>query len=299
MNTAHSNPMMRIVLTGLTWLVGLLFALPLVVMVLVSIQPPGQASAGGADLVPRFDQEVMRGGEAAGPSNVVESTAASYRAVWTNPIADFPLALHNSVVVAVLGVIGMTVSSTIVAYGFSRMRWPGRDGWFLVLLVTLMVPPAVLNAPQYVVFKQLGLIGTLAPLWLPAWMGGAFSIFLLRQFFLTIPRELDEAARMDGASHLRVLLGVIVPLSGPAIITVALLQFVSLWNDFQGPLLFLTHQDQATLSLTLQQYHQQHGGTPWNHVMAASVLIVAPVLALYVAARRFFTEGVAAQTLRE
>ncbi|MGQ0626489.1 MAG: carbohydrate ABC transporter permease, partial [Phycisphaerales bacterium] len=225
--------------------------------------------------------------------------ASNYGRAWSSPVADFPVYLHNSLFIALLGVVGMTLSSSVAAYGFSRLRWPGRDALFVMLLASMMVPPAVLNAPQYVLFRWLGWIGTLAPLWAPAWFGGAFSIFLLRQFFMTIPRELDEAARIDGASHVGIFLRVIVPLSMPAIITVALLQFVALWNDFQGPLLFLNHQRQATLSLGLQQFHQQHGGTPWNLVMAASVMIVAPVLVVFVGARRFFTEGVATQALKD
>ncbi len=286
MRTDRTHPALRVLLAMVVYGAGIVYVLPLAVMALVSMVPADRATSGALGLV----------GKGAASA---QAAADNYANVWNSPIADFPLYFHNSTVIAVLGVIGMTLSSSVVAYGFSRIRWPGRDAVFVVLIVTLMVPPTILNAPQYVLFKELGWIGTLKPLWLPAWFGGAFSIFLLRQFFLTIPRELDEAARMDGASHLSIFLRVIVPLSKPALATVALLQFVALWNDFQGPLLFLNHQDQTTLSLGLQQFHQQHGGTPWNLVMAASVLIVAPVMVLYVFARRFFVEGVAAGTLKE
>ena len=160
-------------------------------------------------------------------------------------------------------------------------------------------PPAVVIPSLYIIFKHLGWIGTFRPLWVPAWFGGAFSIFLLRQFFMTIPRELDEAARIDGCSHLGILTRIILPLSKPALATVILLQFAGSWNDFLGPLVFLNHQEQYTLSLGLHMYQSQHGGTPWNLVMAASVLVVIPVLILYLFTRRVFVEGVGAGGVKE
>jgi len=150
-----------------------------------------------------------------------------------------------------------------------------------------------------VMFRHLGWVGTFLPLWVPCCFGGAFSIFLLRQFFLTIPRELDEAARIDGCSHWGVFWRVILPNARPALVVVALMQFIATWNDFLGPLLFLNKQEKYTLSLGLQMYQSQHGGTPWNLVMAASVLVVLPVLALYVLGRRMFVEGVAATGIKE
>lgn len=287
----------------LLWVIGLLYAVPLLWMAGVSLKPPSEAAAPAVGLLPSFAGRADPGpppGKWTGEywRRLADQAAANYREVWRSPVADFPLYLHNSTLIAVLSVVGMAFSSAIVAYGFSRVRWPGRDGVFLIVLATLMIPQAVLMAPLYVLFKQLGWIGTFKPLWVPAWFGGAFSIFLLRQFFLTIPKELDEAARIDGCSHWGTFTRIILPLSRPALAVVVLMQFIASWNDFLGPLLFLNHQDQYTLSLGLHMYQSQHGGTPWNLVMAASFLVVAPVLVVYIFARRYFIEGASGEGIK-
>jgi multiple sugar transport system permease protein len=210
-------------------------------------------------------------------------------------VADFPLYLHNSALIALLSALGMTLSSAVVAYGFSRLEWGWRDRLFTVVLATLMVPFPVIMAPLYLVFRSLGWIGTFLPLIVPAWFGGAFSIYLLRQFFLTIPRELDEAARLDGCSEFGVFVRVILPTAAPALGVVALLQVVASWNDFLGPLLFLNHQDHYPVSLGLHMYQSQHGGAEWNVTMAATMIAVAPVIVLFVLARRALMAGVSAQ----
>jgi len=292
-------------LTGAMWALALLYAVPLVWMAAVSLKPKDQAAAPGVSPLPRFQSG------STGPHQDIsiasaqywrrlgEQAQTNYTEVWSSPVADFPVYLRNSTQIALLGVIGMVLSSAVVAYGFSRLSWPGRDKVFVLVLATLMIPQAVLVAPQYILFKKLGWIGTFAPLWAPAWFGGAFSIFLLRQFFMGIPRELDEAARMDGCTHWGVFWRVILPLSKPALIVVALFYFVGSWNDFLGPLVFLNHQSDYTLQLGLQMFQSQHGGTPWNLVMAASILVITPVMLLYLAARRFFVEGVATQGLKD
>lgn len=290
----------------LLWTVGVLYAIPLVWMAAVSLKPAQQAAAPGAGLLPRFarDGDVSQGADTLSRlspaywSRLAQQAEQNYRGVWASPVADFPLYLRNSMLVAVLSVSGMAVSSAIVAYGFSRVRWPGRDPVFMVVVATLMIPQAVLMAPLYVLFKHLGWIGTFKPLWAPAWCGGAFSIFLLRQFFLTIPKELDEAARMDGCSHWGTFWRVVLPLSKPVLAVVVLMQFIASWNDFVGPLLFLNHQDQYTLALGLHMYQGQHNAAPWNLIMAASFMIVAPVLVVYVLARRFFVAGVSAEGVK-
>lgn len=282
--------------------VGVLYAAPLAWMLGVSLRSAEDAAAPGGGLLPRVrGVGGAEGAEGAGAyvRGLTAQGAANYGEVWSSPLADFPLYLKNSLVVTILSVAGAVVSSAIVAYGFGRLRWRGREAVFVVLLATLMIPQAVVVAPQYVLFKWLGWIGTFAPLWAPMWFGGAFSIFLLRQYYLTIPRELDEAARLDGCSHAEVFWRIILPLSGPALAAVAVLQFAACWNDFLGPMLFLNHQDDRTLAVGLHMYLTQHGGTPWNLVMAFSVMVVAPVVAVYVLARRFFVEGVGTEGLRE
>jgi multiple sugar transport system permease protein len=201
--------------------------------------------------------------------------------------------LGNTVLVCVLGVIGTVFSNAVVAYGFARLRWKGRDQFFALTLATMMVPFPVLMVPLYGVFKELGLIGSLTPLWLPYFFGSAFNIFLMRQFFLSIPEELSEAARIDGCSEWRIFWGVVLPLSKPVLATAALFHFLYAWNDFMGPLLFLTRKEDYTLALALQTFQSQHGGVRWHYLMAASAVTILPIIVLFTVAQRTFIQGIA------
>ncbi len=262
---------------GLCALVALL---PVLYMVSISLQPAEQAMSDSGMLLP------------ASPGSAARDGAANYGSVLGDGTVDFPLYFRNTLVIALLSVAGVVVSSVLVAYGFARVPWRGRGACFLVLLATMMIPFPVVMVPLFVIFRSLGWIGTFMPLWVPAWFGSAFSIFLLRQFYLTIPRELDEAARIDGCGHLGILLRILVPLSLPAILVVALLHFMYVWNDFLGPLVFLTHREQYTLALGLELYMSRLGTTPWNLLMAASTIMVVPVLLLFLLAQRSFIEGI-------
>ena len=206
--------------------------------------------------------------------------------------------LANTLTLCLLTVIGTVVSCCFVAYGFSRVQWPGRDKVFLVVLGTMMIPFPVIMVPLYGVFRELGWIGTLKPLWVPTLFASAFNVFLLRQFFMTIPKELSEAARIDGCSELRIFAQVVLPLAKPAITVVALFQFLATWNDFLGPLIYLTDQKDYTLALGLQFFQSQQGGTQWHYLMAASTLVVAPVILLFFLAQRTFIEGVSMSGLK-
>ena len=201
--------------------------------------------------------------------------------------------LKNSVVVAGLGVLGTVLSNAIIAYGFARLKWRGRDAFFALTLATMMVPFPVLMVPLYGVFKGLGMIGTLLPLWLPTWFGSAFNIFLMRQFFRTIPEELSEAARIDGCSEWRIFWRIIVPLSTPVLVVAALFHFIFAWNDFLGPLLYLTRKDTYTLALALESYQSQNGGVQWHYLMAASAVTILPVILLFLLAQKTFIRGIA------
>jgi multiple sugar transport system permease protein len=201
--------------------------------------------------------------------------------------------LGNSVIVAVLGVLGTVISNAIIAYGFARLRWRGRDAFFAVTLATMMVPFPVLMVPLYGVFRAFGMIGTLLPLWLPTWFGSAFNIFLMRQFFRTIPEELSEAARIDGCSEWRIFWRIIIPLSTPVLVVVALFHFIFAWNDFLGPLLYLTRKNTYTLALALQSYESQNGGVQWHYLMAASAVTILPVIILFLLAQKTFIRGIA------
>lgn len=199
----------------------------------------------------------------------------------------------NTLIVCVLGVIGTVLSNAFVAYGFARLSWRGRDAFFAVTLATLMVPYPVLMVPLFGVFEALGWIGTLLPLWVPAFFGSAFNIFLMRQFFRTLPLELSEAARLDGASELRIFWQVILPLSRPVLAVAALFHFLHAWNDFLGPLLYLTRRHDFTLSLALQNYQTTHGGVQWHFLMAASCVTLLPVILLFFLAQKTFIRGIA------
>jgi multiple sugar transport system permease protein len=198
----------------------------------------------------------------------------------------------NSMIYAVLSTLGVLVSSIPVAYALSRLRWKGRDAVFLLVLATMMLPAQVTAVPLYVMWSKLHLVGGLAPLIVPNWFGDAFSIFLLRQFFLTIPEEYSDSARVDGCGELRILLTVVLRLAKPAIAAVALFAFLYAWNDFFGPLLYTSeNQDHWTLGLGLSQFRTQYQ-VQWNLTMAATILFMAPVIALFFAAQKAFVEGV-------
>ena len=205
---------------------------------------------------------------------------------------------RNTLLVTILTVTGAVVSNTLVAYSFARLRWPGKDLFFGLTLATMMVPFPVTMVPTFSLFKWLGWVGTYRPLWVPAFFGGAFSIFLLRQFFRTIPMELSEAAKIDGASEVRIFLDVVLPLARPAVAVVALFTFMGAWNDFLGPLIYLVDGNTFTLSQGLQAYQTQHGGTPWNLLMAASCLVILPVVIVFFLAQKVFIQGIATSGLK-
>jgi multiple sugar transport system permease protein len=200
--------------------------------------------------------------------------------------------LGNTLLVALLSVVGTLTSSSLVAYGLSRIAWKGRATLFSVTLATMMVPFPVLMVPLYGVFRNLGWVGTLLPLWVPTFFGGAFNIFLLRQFFLTIPSELSDAARIDGCNEFQIFWRVILPLSRPALSVVALFTFLGAWNEFLAPLIFLTRPESFTMALGLQQYQSQFGGSEWHLLMGASALLVLPIILLFFFAQKTFIQGI-------
>ncbi len=206
---------------------------------------------------------------------------------------DFWRYFGNTVLLCLLNVTGMVLSSALVAYGFSRIEWRGRDRVFGVLLGTMMIPFPVVMVPLYAMFRWLGWVGTLRPLWITAFFAGAFNVFLLRQFFRTIPKELSEAARIDGCGEFRIFWQIILPLCRPALIVVALFTFLGTWNDFLGPLLYLTNERDFTLALALMSLQQKSALTDWHYLMAASTLVILPIVALFLVAQRHFIEGIA------
>jgi multiple sugar transport system permease protein len=223
--------------------------------------------------------------------------------VWANyPDAfwrmSFPRSLFNTLLYAVPSVIGTLLSCSLVAYGFAIIRWPGRNMVFVLVLGTMMLPGQVTLIPLYVIFAKLGWTNSYIPLILPCFFSsyvgswsGAFFVFLLRQFFLGIPKDLVDAARVDGASELRILFGIVMPLSTPAIITVCLLAFIDKWNDFQGPLIYIQDQTLFPLARAAQVFQASHK-QDWAQAMSAAVLVSLPLVILYFFAQRKFIEGI-------
>ena len=211
------------------------------------------------------------------------------KALTTIPFVRY---FFNTLFILVPTVIGTLITASLAAFGFSRLQWPGRDWVFGVLLSALMLPYAVTLSPTFLLWARIGLINTYWPLVLPDWFGGTiFYVFLLRQFFLTLPKELDEAAIIDGANPLQVLRHVVVPLSRPALITVAIFSALFEWNDFLGPLIYLNDSRQFTLALGLAEFTGLYT-SQWHLLMAASTVVIAPVLVLFLFAQRYFIEGI-------
>ncbi len=205
--------------------------------------------------------------------------------------------LLNTMTITVPSVVGTLLSSVLVAYGFARVRWPGRDAIFVLVLATLMIPNYVTLIPLYILFAHMGWVGTYLPLIVPNFFGQAFFIFLLRQFFLQQPQDLVDAAVMDGATHMGVLWRVILPLSKPALAVVVLFQFQGSWTDFFGPLIFLNKPETYTLSIGLYSFQSAHQ-TEWAPLMASSLLVIAPMIIIFFLAQRTFIEGITFTGLR-
>src|SRR5690606_31939335 len=219
---------------------------------------------------------------------------ANYSRVLTK--VPFMMWAWNSVFVVVLTVVGTVLSASIVAYSFARFRYRGREIIFIITLGTMMLPAQVTLIPQFVLFHKLGWIVTMLPLWVPHWFGGgAFAIFLFRQFILSLPRELDEAALIDGASYLHIFWRILLPLCKPAIATIAVITFIGAWNDFVSPLIYLNTPEKFTLALGLNYFKgvPETSGMPLEHLlMAASVMVIAPVLIIFFMAQRYFVQGI-------
>lgn len=214
----------------------------------------------------------------------------NYLEVWNT--INFPRTMWNTTFYAVSTLIGTLISCTLVAYGFARFRFPGREFLFIVLIATIFLPGFVTLIPTYTVFQRIGWVGTWLPLIVPAFFANAYNVFLLRQYFLTMPRELDEAAMMDGAGPLRILWSVIIPQSYPVLMAVTVFHIVYSWNDFFGPLIYLsTNRSSWPISVALQQFNGIYGQKPQLIQAGALMSLIAPLI-LFVIAQRFFIQGI-------
>ncbi len=217
-------------------------------------------------------------------------TIANYTEVWSS--INFPRLLYNTTMYAVVTTIAVLLSCTLVAYGFSRFRFPGRDLLFIIMISTIFLPGAVTIIPTYTFFIKIGWVGTWLPLIVPAFFANAFDVFLLRQYFMTLPHELDEAAMIDGAGPFRVLWSVIIPQSYPALMAITVFHIVYAWNDYFGPLIYLsTNRDAWPISVALSTFNGIYGSKP-QLIQAASLMALIAPLILFLLAQRFFVQGI-------
>lgn len=210
---------------------------------------------------------------------------------WTS--LPFGLYLRNTCTITATVILGVLLTSSLAGYSFARLRWPGRNIVFMATLATMMLPAQVTMIPVYLMFRDVGWLNTFKPLTVGAWLGGgAFNIFLLRQFFMTIPLELEDAARIDGCGSFGIYRQVMLPLVKPCLAVIAIFTFIGTWNDFMGPLIYLTTPDKLTLALGLQ-FFQGHYGVTLHYLMAVSLLVMMPCLLLFFLAQKYFISGIA------
>jgi multiple sugar transport system permease protein len=262
----------RLVRHGVLMVLALVFTTPFLWLLSTSLKTNEQIVQSSPDWIPR-------------PATLQNFLNAFH----TVPLLEYG---KNTLIVTLFSVLGALCSNTLVAYGFSRIQWRSREFFFIVTLATLMLPFQVTMVPLFIMFSKLHWTNTFLPLIVPCFFGNAFYIFLLRQFFLGIPRELSEAARIEGASELQILWHIILPLARPALFTVALFQFLFSWNDFLGPLIYLNDQSKFTLALGLANMQSAIGLSDFGMIMAAAVVTVLPVILLFIFTQRYFIEGI-------
>lgn len=266
------NTVLGVLRYGALALLGMAFLIPFYWMVTTSFKTAGQAYLFPPSWFP--DPIAFEG----------------YEAIWGTSV-PFNLFIQNTIFITLFTVIGTLISSVMVAYAFARLKWWGRDIWFVVLLATMMLPFQVVMIPVYVIFRQLGWLDTYLPLIVPSFLGNAFYIFLIRQFFLSIPKDLEDAARVDGASAFRILWQIFLPNAKPVLLTVMLFAFVGSWNDFFGPLLYLRKLEQMTVSVGLSMF-AGYRAPNWPAITAASTLSVLPIVIMFILFQRYFVKGI-------
>jgi ABC-type glycerol-3-phosphate transport system permease component len=216
--------------------------------------------------------------------------------MWENfgkAVNTFPfwLFFRNSLITSVLPVVGVLFASTLCGYAFARIEWPGRDIVFMIVLATMMLPFYVTFIPTYVIWARFGLANTFLPLIVPSFFGGAWNIFFIRQFFRSIPKDLSDAATIDGCSHIETLWRIMVPLAKPALATIGVFTFMGHWNDLFAPIIYLSRQDLYTLQIGLTYFSSEHR-TDWQALMAASLLVLAPSIVIFFLGQKYFVQGI-------
>jgi multiple sugar transport system permease protein len=271
---------LRLLRHVLLLLLGVLFLIPFWWMLATSLKPDQAMFVLPPLLVPWQDPQTWN-------RLVVENYPTAF--TFTNP--PFVVFIRNTLVICAFSVVGALISNPLAAYSFARISWPGRNVLFAITLATIFLPFYTTIIPLFLVYRTLHWVGTPLPLIIPPFFGNPFFIFLLRQFFMTIPRELSEAARIDGASELRIFRSLILPLCKPALATIALFEFLNGWKDFLGPLLFLSQKETYTISLGLNFYRMEYD-TAWGLMMAMSVCVTVPIILLFFLVQRTFIQGI-------
>lgn len=232
------------------------------------------------------------------PEEIIQFPPSFFPKVWhfqnyadTWHATKFTRYTLNTLMIASIGAFAHVVSNSFIAYGFAKIRFPGRSFLFSVVLGTMIIPGFVTLIPQYVLFAKIHWVGTYLPLIIPGFFGSAFQIFLLRQFYLGIPNDLIEAAKIDGANHFLIWRRIMIPLAKPAIMTIAIMTFTGAWNDFLGPVIYLNNEDHYTLQIALQAFKVSSEKAQWHYLMAGSVIVIVPVIALFFIFQRYFIEG--------
>lgn len=266
----RKHPAVNLLFYSLLIFFAILFMFPLFWMISTSLKSSGEIFS----IPPQWIPETLEWG------NYVEA------------VNSFPFVRYaaNSVFITVLSIFGGVFSSAYVAYGFAKLDFPGKNMWFTLMLATMMVPSQITMIPLFIFYSRLGWINTYYPFILPSFLGSPFFIFLFRQFYLALPNELNEAARIDGASEFQIWRKIYLPLSKPAMATTAIFLFMFTWNDFMGPLIYLHDPKLFTLQLGLRGFQQQYG-TRWHVMMAASLLVAIPSIALFLSFQKYFVRG--------
>jgi multiple sugar transport system permease protein len=267
--TVHAVFVYTLLLPG-----AFMFVLPLLCMMSTALKPPNQIFIYPPQWIPDPPQW----------SNFWEG--------W-NAYLPFSLFLRNTLIITVGNILGNLFSCCLAAYAFARLRAPGKNFFFILVLATMLLPQEVTIIPQYVLFTRLGWNNTWLPLMIPPWFGFPFFIFLLRQFFMSIPIDLDEAARLDGASSWHILLSIIIPLSKPALATVVIFAFIGNWNNFLYPLIYIRDTNKQVLAVGLNMFRGAYGQIDFHYMMAVSLLVLLPVLVVFFFGQRLFVQGIA------
>lgn len=263
----------KFVLYTILFILSILFAFPLFWMISTAIKP---------------DKDIFADPPVWFPKNV---TFDHFIRAWNT--LPFNIFLRNTVIITLFATFGIVVSSSLVGFSFAYLKWKGRDVWFVVMLSTMMLPAQVTMIPLFIIFTKIGWVNTFKPLIIPAFFGGGpFYIFLLRQFFLTLPQELFDSARIDGCNTLDMFIRIALPLVKPALSAAAIFSFMGHWNDFMGPLIFLRSQDKYTLALGINMFRGYEGITLWGELMAVSLVATIPCLIIFFIGQKYFIQGI-------